>query len=61
MRHIHEFRGRSAAGSGKSGDPILHQELPHIKKRSDATGDFKNHRRVDVSLFRPKLIYDLKG
>jgi hypothetical protein len=34
--------GLVAAGSGKSTDPILHQEPPHIKNHSDAMGDFKN-------------------
>jgi hypothetical protein len=31
-----------AANSGKSADPILYRESPHLKIRSNAAGDFKN-------------------
>jgi hypothetical protein len=31
-----------SGNSGKSADPILHRESPHLKIRSNAKGDFKN-------------------
>jgi hypothetical protein len=42
LRHVYEFCGRAAAGSGKSADPILHCEPHVLKHRSDVMGDFKN-------------------
>jgi hypothetical protein len=44
LRYLYEFYGSAAAGSDKSGDPILYREHPHIQNRSDATGDFKNSK-----------------
>jgi hypothetical protein len=40
-----ECRG---SGSGKSGEPLLHRERPHIKSRSFLTNDFKNLKSVGV-------------
>jgi hypothetical protein len=31
LRHVYKFCGRQAANSGKSGEPLLHQERPHKK------------------------------
>jgi hypothetical protein len=33
-----------AANSGKSADPILHLDSPHLKSCSNALGDFKNKK-----------------
>jgi hypothetical protein len=38
-----------AANSGKSADPILHQEPPLLKNPSDAMSDFENQRGVGVT------------
>jgi hypothetical protein len=46
-------------GFSISGDPILHLELTHIKKRSDATGDFKNYK--GLAYLSLDLLYDAKG
>jgi hypothetical protein len=37
------FVGRTAAGSGKSADLILHHGAPHLKNHRDETVDFKNY------------------
>jgi hypothetical protein len=41
--HVYKFCSRAATGSSKSGDPILHRESPHIKKRIDATSNLKKN------------------
>jgi hypothetical protein len=47
----------SAANLCKSADPILHQESPLLKNRSNATGDFENLKSVGVPLFGPNLSF----
>jgi hypothetical protein len=47
----------SAANPCKSADPILHQEPPLLKNRSNATGNFKNLKSVGVPLFGPNLSF----
>jgi hypothetical protein len=42
------FLWRVAAGSLKLADPIFHREPPLLKNHSNATGDFKNLKRVGV-------------
>jgi hypothetical protein len=39
---------RAAANSCKSGEPILHQELPYIKSCCFLTDDFKNLKSIGV-------------
>jgi hypothetical protein len=51
----YKFCERAAAGSDTSGDPSLHKELPHIKNGNDATGDFKQLKKVGGPSFRPNL------
>jgi hypothetical protein len=55
LRGAYKFCVRAAANSCKSGEPILHQERPHIKSRSFLTDDFKNLKSVGVLLFEPNL------
>jgi hypothetical protein len=37
-----------AANSGKSADPILHRESPHLKILSIVTGNFESLKSVGV-------------
>jgi hypothetical protein len=37
-----------SVNSGKSADPVLHWESPHLKIHGNATGDFKNLKSVGV-------------
>jgi hypothetical protein len=60
LRHVYEFCRRAAAGSGNSGDPILHREPPFIKKnRSDATAIL--NITEGLAYLSLDLIYDLQG
>jgi hypothetical protein len=48
LRNAFQFLQRTAAISGKSGYTILHRETPLLTNRNNATGDFKNLKRVGV-------------
>jgi hypothetical protein len=48
LRRAYKFCVRVAANSCKSGEPILHQERPHIKSRSFLTDNLKNLKSVGV-------------
>jgi hypothetical protein len=60
VRHVYEFCGHAAVGSGKSGDPILHREPSHFKKILAMRRAILKITEgcVYISL---DLIYDLKG
>jgi hypothetical protein len=46
-----------AANPCKLAAPILHQEVPLLKNRSNAMGDFKNLKNVGIPLFGPNLSF----
>jgi hypothetical protein len=48
LRHVNKFAGRQAANAGKSGEPLLHREHPHIKVVAFLTNDFENLKSVSV-------------
>jgi hypothetical protein len=48
LQHVNKFCGHQPANSGKSGEPHLHREHPHIKSRSFLTNGFKNLKSTGV-------------
>jgi hypothetical protein len=41
--------------SGKSGEAVLHDEPPHLKISSNATGDLKIKKNLAYPYFKPNL------
>jgi hypothetical protein len=39
IRHVFEFCGHAAADFGKSADPVLDRETPHIQNRMKCSKD----------------------